>query len=311
MGTGRGSATGRQRLALTVGAAGLTLAAVLAVAPGTAGLAQVATPAAATPAAATPAGPAMLIPLADRPAKIVAGTCDTPGATLAELTSLVAPVGDAVGPAGAVLAEGSFTAVPATLASLVDDDHAILVAYSEDQPDRILACGEIGGIYDADGALAVGLTGLMPAAHGVAYLFPGQGGATTGISAFLAVGLTAGEVRGGLGGTPVSVRPTEVPPGASVDVSLREGELVLPKTAKAGIVTFTVTNDGTEAHSFDISGDDNGLEAYLDAPLQPGETGSLSVNLPPGTYTVSCPVDDGVHAEQGESATLTVEAPSE
>jgi uncharacterized cupredoxin-like copper-binding protein len=67
-------------------------------------------------------------------------------------------------------------------------------------------------------------------------------------------------------------------------------------------VTFAVTNDGTIQHSFEIEG--NGLEEELEAPLDPGSTGMLTVDLSPGTYEVYCPID--AHADQGMRTEITV-----
>lgn len=278
----------------------VALAAMALVRPARWGMAADATPGAATPVAGR------YVPLADRPAQLVAGSCAKPGAAVTDLTALAAPEGDPVGGGGAVIAEGSFTEVQDSLDALTSSPHAIVVGYGSGQPGRMLACGEIGGIADADGALVIGLVGLQPGAHGIAYLFPAKNGATTGISTFLASGFTAADARRGVGATPVAAVPTETPPGAAIDVSLREWEIDMPAKAKAGVVTFTITNDGTKPHSFDLSG--NGVEIYLDAPLAPGQTGSLSANLPAGTYTVISPYGDGADVQKGMTTDLTVEA---
>ncbi|HEU5433385.1 MAG TPA: hypothetical protein VFU81_17095 [Thermomicrobiales bacterium] len=278
----------------------IVVAALMVGGPDRLGLAADATPGAATPRAG------QFVPLADRPAQLVAGRCAKPGETVADLTALAAPQGDATGGDAAVIAEGSFTEVQDSLAALTSSPHAIVVGYGSGQPGRMLACGEIGGIADADGALVIGLVGLQPGAHGIAYLFPAKNGATTGISTFLASGFTAADARRGVGATPVAAVPTETPPGAAIDVSLREWEIDMPAKAKAGVVTFTITNDGTKPHSFDLSG--NGVEIYLDAPLAPGQTGSLSANLPAGTYTVISPYGDGADVQKGMTTDLTVEA---
>jgi hypothetical protein len=280
----------------------VALVAMALVRPARWGMAADATPGAATRVAGR------YVPLADRPAQLVAGSCAKPGDSVADLTALAAPEGDPVGGGAAVIAEGSFTEVQDSLDALTASPHAIVVGYGAAQPGRVLACGEIGGIADADGALVIGLTGLQPSVHGIAYLFPAKNGATTSVSTFLSGGFTVADARRGVGATPVAAAPTETPPGAAIDVSLREWAIDMPAKAKAGIVTFTITNDGTKPHSFDLSG--NGIEIYLDAPLDPGQTGSLSANLPPGTYTVISPFGDGADAQKGMTTALTVEAGS-
>jgi hypothetical protein len=291
------------RFGLLAGVLALALAALTMGRVDRLGMAADATPG-ATPRVATP-GAARFVPLADRPAQLIAGNCAKPGDLVVDLTALAAPHGDPIGGDGAIVAEGSFTEVQDSLDALTSSPHAIVVGYGPNQPGRALACGDIGGIADADGALIIGLTGLQPGVHGIAYLFPAKNGATTGVSAFLASGFTAADARRGAGATPVAAVPTETPPGASIDVSLREWAIDMPAKAKAGIVTFTITNDGTKPHSFDLSG--NGIEIYLDAPLKPGQTGSLSANLPPGTYTVISPYGDGADVQQGMTTNLTVE----
>jgi hypothetical protein len=88
----------------------------------------------------------------------------------------------------------------------------------------------------------------------------------------------------------------------TIDVSLVDGQIHMPTSVAAGTVTFNITNNGTMEHSFEIEG--NGIEEGLEATLQPGESGTLTVDLAPGTYTVYCPVDD--HRAQGMELQLTV-----
>jgi glucose/arabinose dehydrogenase/uncharacterized cupredoxin-like copper-binding protein len=88
----------------------------------------------------------------------------------------------------------------------------------------------------------------------------------------------------------------------TVDVGLVEFEMQMPNTVAAGSVTFNITNNGTMEHSFEIEG--NGVEVELESTLQPGESGTLTIDLAPGTYTVYCPVGD--HRSRGMELTLTV-----
>jgi uncharacterized cupredoxin-like copper-binding protein len=79
---------------------------------------------------------------------------------------------------------------------------------------------------------------------------------------------------------------------ASNQVPVSESEFVIemPTTIAAGPVTFAVTNDGTITHSFEVEG--NGIEEELESPLEPGQTGMLTVDLTPGTYEIYCPIAD-------------------
>jgi plastocyanin len=92
--------------------------------------------------------------------------------------------------------------------------------------------------------------------------------------------------------------------GETVDVSLVDFAIEPPDpTVAAGTVTFAVTNDGQAPHNLEIEG--NGVEEELEADLQAGESGELTVDLEPGTYEYYCPV--GSHAAQGMEGELTVE----
>jgi uncharacterized cupredoxin-like copper-binding protein len=108
----------------------------------------------------------------------------------------------------------------------------------------------------------------------------------------------------------------EDPAGAGdeqiVQVTLVDGEIQMEDTLPAGPTTFEVTNAGEMLHNFEIEGE--GIEEELENDLTAGQSGTLSVDLQPGTYEVYCPVAD--HAEQGMRMTLTVteagaEAPME
>jgi len=73
---------------------------------------------------------------------------------------------------------------------------------------------------------------------------------------------------------------------------------------KPGEVTFDVTNDGETVHNLEVEGP--GEEAELPEDLQPGDKGSLSVDLSePGTYEFYCPV--GNHKELGMVGEVTVQ----
>jgi plastocyanin len=92
--------------------------------------------------------------------------------------------------------------------------------------------------------------------------------------------------------------------GQSVNVSETDFALDPPNpTVKAGTVRFEVTNDGQTAHNLEIEGD--GVEEELEADLQPGDGGTLTVDLQPGTYEYYCPVAN--HKDLGMEGELTVE----
>ena len=97
---------------------------------------------------------------------------------------------------------------------------------------------------------------------------------------------------------------TETPAGEAntVQVELVSFAINMSNSIPAGPTTFEVTNTADIQHSFEIEG--QGIEEGLESNLQTGETGTLEVDLEPGTYHVYCPVDG--HAEQGMELQLTV-----
>jgi len=117
---------------------------------------------------------------------IHAGTCDNPGDVVAPMTSLTSPAGERAGAGSATIAATSYSAVPLALDALLANPHAIDVHRAAD--DVSIACGEIGGVRDDNGALSVGLRPANASGFsGIAYLGPLAGNLSqTGISTFLA-----------------------------------------------------------------------------------------------------------------------------
>jgi uncharacterized cupredoxin-like copper-binding protein len=87
-----------------------------------------------------------------------------------------------------------------------------------------------------------------------------------------------------------------------VEVKLTEYKIEMPAMIATGATTFNVTNMGNETHGFEIEG--SGIEKALKPRLKKGESGSLQVDLKPGTYKVYCPVIG--HKWHGMSLDLTV-----
>ena len=92
--------------------------------------------------------------------------------------------------------------------------------------------------------------------------------------------------------------------GETVDVSLFEWGIDIPAELRAGTITFNVTNDGEFPHNLEIEG--QGIEEELPQNLEPGQSGTLTVELEPGTYEAYCPVGEGSHRERGMELELTV-----
>lgn len=123
-----------------------------------------------------------------RPAHIHSGDCVELGDVVVPLTDLTAPVGEGAGQADeASPAESSFTNVPMMLDAILGADHAINVHLSAEAIDTYIACGELGGVVDANGALVVGLREQSDSGYtGIAFLSPGADGASTDVSVFIA-----------------------------------------------------------------------------------------------------------------------------
>jgi uncharacterized cupredoxin-like copper-binding protein len=92
--------------------------------------------------------------------------------------------------------------------------------------------------------------------------------------------------------------------GGTVDLSATDFKFApSDPTVKSGEVTFTMTNDGQTAHSLEIE-DVDGSDQEIEGDVAPGQSGTLKVNLKPGTYEFYCPVDD--HKEMGMEGEITV-----
>lgn len=89
-----------------------------------------------------------------------------------------------------------------------------------------------------------------------------------------------------------------------VDAALGEWYVRLnPSIVKAGNVRFNVRNEGENRHFLEIEG--QGIEEKS-RTLNAGETTTMTVNLPAGTYEAYCPI--GNHTERGMHTELVVEA---
>jgi len=138
----------------------------------------------ATPVAGTPVAEASVA----RPVHIHNGDCVNLGEVVAPLVDLTSPVGQPAGQADlATVAESSFTIVPITMDALLGSNYAINVHLSADQIGTYLACGEIGGVVNANGELVIGLREMTNSGYtGIAFLTPGIDGASTNVSVFIA-----------------------------------------------------------------------------------------------------------------------------
>lgn len=74
-------------------------------------------------------------------------------------------------------------------------------------------------------------------------------------------------------------------------------------TVNSGDVTFSLKNDGQQPHSLEIE-DVNGQDQEIEGDVAPGQSGTLTVNLPAGKYEFYCPV--GGHKAMGMEGEITV-----
>ena len=98
------------------------------------------------------------------------------------------------------------------------------------------------------------------------------------------------------GGNRINAAPLQV------RVDLTEYSINMPDTLTAGTQELQITNHGEQQHGFVIEG--GAVHQKLLNNLTRGDTATLDVVLPPGTYQVYCPVDD--HKGKGMKRTITV-----
>lgn len=71
---------------------------------------------------------------------------------------------------------------------------------------------------------------------------------------------------------------------------------------RAGRAALVVRNAGTMVHRLQIRTRDRTRALATSPPLRPGETARLIVDLPPGDYVVTCPLER--HDTLGEHGTI-------
>lgn len=252
-----------------------------------------------------------------RPSHVHEGDCDEPGAIVQPLNNLTAPGRETIGNDEAVVAEAAFTNIPLSLDEMVAEDHSIKVHLSREEIQVYLACGDIGGTLDQDGALIVGLKEQDGSGYtGIAYLRPLANG-TTDTSVIIAEVIPGadGPTAGGPAaeGTPASTAEATAPADETeeaaagdveeIEVSLTEFAIEMPAELPAGPVRLVVTNEGTAPHNFVVEGE--GFEERLPARLAPGDSATLEFELPAGAFTAYCPVGEGAHRANGMEVALT------
>lgn len=112
--------------------------------------------------------------------------------------------------------------------------------------------------------------------------------------------------------TPATPGPTSTansaPAGNSTKVTVDETDFKITlsqTTFTAGTYEFAVTNSGNFLHNFTIEGKGLDKKTVPDGgKLAPGDSTSLTVELLPGIYEITCTVDS--HKDKGMFLTITV-----
>ncbi len=126
------------------------------------------------------------------------------------------------------------------------------------------------------------------------------------VLAFAAIGVLVAAAACGGGGSGNSGTNS----GQTVPVSEAEWSITVAGTqmtkgngnasVPTGTVTFSIKNDGTVDHQFEIQG--NGIDKKI-GNIAPGKTGTLTVDLTAGKYEVFCPIPG--HKEAGMDGFVT------
>jgi hypothetical protein len=124
------------------------------------------------------------------PVHVHSGSCAQLGDVDYPLQDLVLPDGDRTGPDTAVPVTLSETIIDAPLQQLIDEGHAINVHLSNEEIEKYIACGDLGGVIRTDEGgrqeIMIGLAEQNGSGYsGTAWLGPTPDGKQTEISIIL------------------------------------------------------------------------------------------------------------------------------
>ncbi len=134
----------------------------------------------------------------------------------------------------------------------------------------------------------------------------GPTGSASGTHSGSASGTGAGSASGTHAGAPAPFGEAEA--DSVVDVTLEDYAFVgIPASLQGPKVFFKATNKGPSDHELEIL-DSSGKPVGEIEAMPPGRSGTLAVELKPGTYTAQCLVEaEGrTHAELGMKTTFQV-----
>jgi plastocyanin len=240
---------------------------------------------------------------ASHPAHIHNGTCAELGDVVQPLSNVSAeamnnstPMAAAmVGSSAAIPVLSSVTTVQMALQDILNGDHAINVHESAENISNYVACGDIGGPMIGDTDLLFGMAPLNNSGlSGVASLHDNGDGTTT-VYVYLTSGTTGGAATPAASPAASGGQSTEASI-SMVDIAFDPTELTIPADTD---VTITATNNGKLPHTFTIK------DKADTGQVQPGESATVTVNLPAGEYDFDC-TEPG-HADAGMKGKLIVQ----
>ncbi len=218
--------------------------------------------------------------------------------------------GELVGPPSAIPVLQSITELPVALDQILAAPRAIAVGSSPEDPDTIIACGNVMGTRVGD-TVMIGLGEQNDSGYGgVALLNPAEPGWTniviyltppadmSAVEATPASGeapATGGDQAAGEAQTEVTVE--------SVDIDFNPNEFTIPANTD---VTVHLPNNGSALHNFSVTGHNNPDVPNLgiDVDIQPGQSQTITINAPAGDYYYFCDVPG--HEAAGMFGTMHV-----
>ena len=257
------------------------------------------------------------------PASIHEGTCEVLGPVAFPLADVGVPKGGEIVGQPAIPAYEGTTILPnVKLDDLIFGQYVVAVSASSQDLDTIVACGDIGGTLFGDNLLF----GLPPRD------VPGIAGATqivqlsdgsVQITVYVIISAALPETpTPSAQASPAAAQPTQqgAQPTATtsgqgqgqassqvtiemIDIGFNPSEVTIPANTD---VTITLNNTGASQHNFSVNDRMNegkqNLGISVDVP--PGQTGTVTVNAPPGDYYFYCNVPG--HEAAGMHGTMHV-----
>lgn len=162
-------------------------------------------------------------------------------------------------------------------------------------------------------AFAIGLVAMLVIAGLVLAAAGTSSGSTASAPQPAATSAAGSAAASPTGGTPAAGAPAAGGPGTTIAATEKEYAIALDKSSvPAGNVTFDTKNTGSLPHTIAVTAADGASKAKGvtgtvigdSGNIDAGKSGTLTVNLQPGTYQVVCTVPG--HIQLGMIVQLTV-----